>query len=81
MTIRHKSLFSLVFGAFLLTACGGGGGGGGSSTPPSGGTPPPPPPPPMQTGPTYTPGTFAPASDFKDFCEAPRSGVDIEGNP
>ncbi len=26
------------------------------------------------------PGRFDPADDFKDLCEAPRTGVDIEGN-
>lgn len=80
MPIRHKPLFSLIAAALLLAACGGGGGGGGRTitTPPTGGGTPTPPPP---TGPTYTPGVFAPASDFKDRCQNPRVGVDIEGNP
>ncbi|MEE9330460.1 MAG: S41 family peptidase [Parvularculaceae bacterium] len=63
----------------VLTACSGGGGAGGGravSPPP----PPPPPPPPGGSGPTWTNGVFAAASSFKSRCEAPRSGVDSEGN-
>ncbi|WP_084420037.1 S41 family peptidase [Henriciella litoralis] len=60
----------------LVSACGGGGGGGGSPA-----VPPPPPPPPGTGGPTYTPGVYPAASQFKDQCANPRSGVDIEGNP
>nr|WP_070958837.1 S41 family peptidase [Hyphomonas sp. Mor2] len=71
-----------VAGSVALAACGGGGGGGGSAPPPVTGSPPPPPPPPPPTsqGPSWTQGVFEPASTFKDQCEAPRSGVDIEGN-
>lgn len=67
---------SLLAAALVLVSCGGGGGGGGGYTPP-----PPPPPPSGPSGPVYTPGVFEPASDFKNLCEAPRSGFDIEGNP
>ncbi len=58
----------------LLVSCGGGGGGG-SSTP----APPPPSPPPASSAPTWTSGVFDAASTFKDQCQTPRSGVDIEG--
>jgi len=62
--------------AMTVAACSGrGGGSGGSrSTPPTGGGGS------GSTDPSYTPGVFAAASTFKDRCEAPRSGVDIEGN-
>ncbi len=65
----------------FLAACGGGGGGGGSTMPPvQVSPPPPPPPPPGGVDPTWTAGVFPAASSLKDKCEAPRSGVDIEGN-
>lgn len=73
----HKNLTKLTLTlstAILLAACGGGGGGGGSSTPvtpPTGGG---------SSGPTWTPGTFAPASSFKNLCETPRTAPDINGN-
>ncbi|GGY44097.1 peptidase S41 [Parvularcula lutaonensis] len=69
----------------LVAACSGGGGGnsgGGFTPPPSGGG---------GSGgggggssnnePDWTPGTYEPASTFKDRCEVVRTGVDIEGNP
>ncbi|MDJ0921427.1 MAG: S41 family peptidase [Henriciella sp.] len=63
-----------------LAACGGGG--GGSSPTPTTLTTSPPPPEPTPTEPavSFVEGVFEPASTFKDQCEAPRSGVDIEGN-
>ncbi|GGB78796.1 S41 family peptidase [Henriciella pelagia] len=66
---------------FGLAACGGGGGGGGGSSAPPAPPPPPSPPPSGGSGPTYTPGVYEDASLFKDQCETPRTGVDIEGNP
>ncbi len=63
---------TLALGLVLSGCSGGGGGGGGSSV-----APPPPPPPP--TGPTYSPGTFAPASSFEGKCENPRINVTIQG--
>ncbi len=60
----------------ILAACGGGGGGG--STAPTTVAPPPPPPPPPPT--TWQAGVYPAASTFKDQCQSPRSGVDIEGN-
>ena len=57
-------------------------GGGSSPTP----TPPPPasqaPTPTTSAGltPVFTPGFFEPSETFEARCEAPRSGVDIEGN-
>ena len=70
---------ALALAAFpILVACGGGG--GGSSTPPvSVSPPPPPPPPPPPTG--WQAGVFEAASSYKDQCQNPRSGSDIEGNP
>lgn len=82
MGSRSPLMVGLVLAAtvILLEACSGGGGGGGSvrTPPPSGGGSTPPPPPPA---PTWTPGTFEPASNFDQRCENPRSGFDIEGNP
>lgn len=62
----------------MLMAAGCGSGGGATATPPP---PPPPPPPTGGAGPTWTPGVFASASQFKDQCKVVRTGVDIEGNP
>ncbi len=79
-----KSKFGTVASAALfiamgttLAACGGGGGG---STPAPSTFSPPPPPPPVSQAPTWTQNVFASATTFKDQCEAPRSGVDSEGN-
>lgn len=76
VTHRHLKVSASVATLALLTAaCGGG---GGSSSTPSGFSPPPPPP--VSSGPTWTQNVFDPAADFKDRCETPRSGFDIEGN-
>ena len=56
--------------ALTLAACGGGGGGS---------TPSPPPPPP--SGITWTPGVYPASSTFKDRCEIPRTGVDLNNRP
>lgn len=71
---------ALIAGGAVLAACGGGGGGGTSPPPTTVSPPPPPPPPPTSQGPSWTQGVFEAASTFKDQCQAPRSGVDIEGN-
>lgn len=71
---RQAARVAIAAGVLGAAACTGG---GGSPVAP----PPPPPPPPVNTGPVYTPGVFAAASLFKDRCEIPRTGVDIEGNP
>lgn len=63
-----------------LVACSGGGGTGGSTPIAMAPPPPPPPPPPTSSDPTWTPGQFAPSSDFEARCENPRTGVDSEGN-
>lgn len=77
VTVVKTAVF--ISGAAVLAACGGGG--GGTTAPPTTiSPPPPPPPPPSSQAPTWTQGVFEPASTFKDQCEAPRSGVDIEGN-
>lgn len=77
--VRVVSLAGLAGAAFVLSGCGGGG--GSSPTPVA----PPPPPPPTtggggNTGPTWVQGVFEPASRFKDQCQSPRFGTDIEGN-
>ena len=36
---------------------------------------------PAPTGPTWTSGVYAAASQFKDRCQIVRTGVDFEGNP
>lgn len=69
MTHSIKLLMASALSCTILAACGGGG--GSSSTPPAVVTPPPPP---VSNDPTYTPGTFAAASSFKDQCENPRAG-------
>ncbi len=75
MTRRHAvatraTPFFTILALLITAACSNGGGG-------STAAPPPPPP----AGPTWTPGVFAAASQFKDRCEVVRTGVDIEGNP
>lgn len=79
--LRLTALFLSLTAAATLAACGGGGGGGGgvAVTPPAPPPPPLPPPPPPAGATTWVPGRFDAASLFKDRCEAPRSGVDIEG--
>ncbi|WP_036766964.1 S41 family peptidase [Parvularcula oceani] len=59
-----------------LAACSGGGSDSGGYVPP-----PPAPPPVSSSEPEWQPGVFEAASRFKDRCEIPRSGVDLEGNP
>lgn len=80
MTLRAKSLATVVFvsAALALASCGGSG--GGSSTPPVVVSPPPPPPPPPTT--TWTQGQFSPKSTFEAKCITVRSGSSpITGNP
>jgi hypothetical protein len=75
--------------ALSLTACGGGGGGGSNTPapptvvgpPPAPPPPPPPPAPPPPSGPSWSSGVFQAASTFKDRCEIPRSGVDLNTRP
>ena len=76
--ITFAQTTAMIAGGILLSACGGGGGGGSTPGTPTSGSPPTPP---TSQGPSWAQGVFEPASDFKDFCAAPRSGVDIEGNP
>jgi hypothetical protein len=74
MTKSIKFLLASAASCAFLVACGGGGGGGSSS---SGGTVTPP----VSNTPTYTPGTFAPATSFKDQCQTPRAGrADVAGS-
>lgn len=62
---------------FVIAACGGG---GGSSTPSRTFTPPPATGGGGTSGPTWTQGVFERANLFKDQCQSPRFGTDIEGN-
>ena len=64
MTNSIKLLLASAASCAFLAACGGGGSSSSSSTVT----------PPIVTGPTYTVGTFAPASSFKSRCEVPRPG-------
>lgn len=75
--LSHRLLASaaLTLTTTVLAACGGSSGG---SSSPAIFTPPP------STGssePTWTAGTFAPASSFKNQCAVPRTSRDIDGNP
>ncbi len=67
---------ALMLSVLVLSACG-----GGSSAPSQNFQPRQPAPPSQPTGNQWQQGVFAPDSQFKDLCEAPRSGVDINGNP
>ncbi|WOI54359.1 S41 family peptidase [Parvularcula sp. LCG005] len=77
MTSVTRPLFVLALtGASLgLVACGGGGGGG-SATPPAVVQPPP-----SNNILTWTPNVYAAASNYKDRCAVPRTGVDANGDP
>lgn len=83
LSLRSPAVLLALVLASAAAGCGGGGGGGGSaSTPPTAVSPPPPPPPPPSGDvPVWTQGVFQPASTFINRCEAPRTGVDIEGTP
>lgn len=84
LSLRSPAVLLALVLASAAAGCGGGGGGGGSaSPPPTAVSPPSPPPPPPPSGdvPVWTQGVFQPASTFINRCEAPRSGVDIEGTP
>lgn len=78
MTLLSQRLLAsaaLTLTATVLTACGGGSSSGSSSptiftSPPSTGS----------SEPTWTAGTFAPASSFKNQCAVPRTTTDIDGN-
>jgi hypothetical protein len=67
--------------ALTLASCGGGGGGGSTPAPTPTPTPNPPPPPPPPSGISWSPGVFQAASTFKDRCEVPRTGVDLNNRP
>ena len=67
-----------VISAIALVACGGGGGGSTLTTPTPTPTPTPAPTPSQYI---WTQGAFTPASQYKDRCVSPRTGVDLEGNP
>ncbi|MEM9839752.1 MAG: S41 family peptidase [Pseudomonadota bacterium] len=75
--VSRAMYIALATALAVLAGCSGpsSDGGGGGFNPPTGGGPTTP------TGPSWTAGVFAPASDFKDRCQVPRTGVDIEGNP
>lgn len=65
----------IALAASILAGCGGGGGGGGGAAPvPQASTP---------TTPVsdFEAGRFAASQNFRQMCEAPRSGADINGRP
>ena len=68
--IKTKEMIALGLMISVLTACGGGG--SDDSTEPE---------PPISEAPTWTAGVFEDEDNFKDRCENPRSGNDINGNP
>ncbi|RVU35660.1 peptidase [Rheinheimera riviphila] len=74
--IQLRSSLTLLISALALTACGGGSGGGTTVTPPAPnpgtGTIPP--------APTWVAGQFPAEGTFKNFCAAPRSGVNPYSN-
>jgi carboxyl-terminal processing protease len=74
---RPYPTFKALAAALILTVTACSGGGGGGTPPPQGGPPPSPP----SAGPTFTPNVFAPASNFKSRCAAPRAGNDLNGRP
>ncbi len=70
---RPLVISTLVLGsALILAACGG----GSTPAPP----PPPPPPPPVNTGPSWTKDVFQAESNFKNRCQAPRTGTNPATN-
>ena len=78
--MRHNFKYSLAFASILcLTACGSG---GSSSAPISTATAATPVVAPTTTSgaPSFSPNVFEPREDFEALCEAPRSGVDPDGN-
>ena len=82
LTSKRLITSTLLAFSVVLSACSGGGSSSPAPvSPPPTGTTPTPTPTPTPTGPTYTPGVFESASNFKDQCEVVRTGVDIEGNP
>lgn len=73
LTSRLLATAALTMSATLLTACG-----GSSSSAPIGVTPTTPA---GSSEPTWTAGTYAPASSFKNQCATPRTTRDINGDP
>lgn len=67
MFARYCSALLISVVALALAACSGGGGGGNNPGPAPGGT--------SGGGITWTQGVFAPAADFKDFCQNPRANT------
>lgn len=71
MSSHNKKLYALVLSGFLVSACSSGGDDD-SSNPTN---------PPTSEAPTWTAGVFEDEDNFKDRCENPRSGTDIDGIP
>ncbi|MEL6323637.1 MAG: S41 family peptidase [Pseudomonadota bacterium] len=78
----RNSIFAaiLFMGGTALTACSGGDGGSAAAAAPAPVATTAPPPAATSSGPTFAPGIFEDSDQFQAQCEAPRSGVDIEGN-
>jgi C-terminal processing protease CtpA/Prc len=66
--INKKILSVFILSAFTLSACGSGGSSSSTAEPLT------------ETPPTWIQGVFANESNFKNRCETPRTGVDINGN-
>lgn len=67
---RNLKLLTISILAVALSACSGGGSDSDSPEPP----------PPTSEAPTWTAGVFEDEDDFKNLCENPRSGTDINGD-
>lgn len=76
ISVQQRSGIALLLSSFLLTACGGGGGGTTPTPTPGNGsgtvTPP--------VAPTWVAGQYPPEDQLKNYCAAPRSGVDPFSN-
>ena len=70
--LPHIAVFATL--ALVIAACGGGGGGGSSLSTGGGSSSS------STTATGWVSGLFQAASTFKDKCQSPRSGVDIEGD-
>lgn len=74
---NNKLAVAIFFAVSGLSLSGCGGGGSSTPTNPDTSTPTPPP---TNSGPTWTAGTFASSSEFKDQCAIPRTGTDPYNN-
>ncbi len=73
--VKVAHLCIVIAATAVVASCGGGGGGGGSSAPSGGSSSSSS----SSSAAGWVSGVFQAASTFKDKCQSPRSGVDIEG--